>query len=243
MFFIILAVLAAIYGTCVQSIGLGVSFGLIWYGLAALSAFHAFSLRHGIWAGIPAPLRMIFILIILAGCAAVAATWILIAKNFHEKGERNLDYIIVLGAQVLKTGPSRSLKSRLDSAAAYLKENPNTICIVSGGQGFNEPDSEARVMKDYLVDTGIPQERILTEDRSVNTAQNLAFSKRLLKAGEHRIGIVTNDFHLYRALRLASKAGYKNVTGIAAPSTPFYLPNNMLRETFGILKDALTGGF
>lgn len=148
---------------------------------------------------------------------------------------RGLDYIIVLGAQVRKDGPSPVLKYRLDKAVEYLNENPDTVCIVSGGQGSNEPWSEAEGMARYLQEKGIDTARILTEDQSQTTGQNITNSKKLMKEGAS-VGIVTNNFHVFRALQIAKKYGLSDVCGIAADSTPKYLPNNMLREFFAEMK-------
>lgn len=76
----------------------------------------------------------------------------IIVSYSEEKPEKGLDYLIVLGSQVKPDGPSRVLKYRLDRAEKYLKENPSTICIVSGGRGTNELQSEASAMKQYLVE-------------------------------------------------------------------------------------------
>ena len=96
-------------------------------------------------------------------------------------------------------------------------------------------------MKKYLVENGISKDRILEEDRSFNTVQNMKYSVKFLDNKEASVGIVTNNFHLFRAVRLAKKQGISNVYGISAESTVFYLPNNMLREFFGILKDFAVG--
>ena len=149
----------------------------------------------------------------------------------------------MLGAQLKTTGPSRVLQYRLDTAYEYLTAHPDTKVIVSGGQGSNEPASEAQGMCDYLVKRGIEPDRIILEDRSVNTEQNIRFSKDFLQADTDKVGIVSNNFHVFRAVKLAKAAGYRNVVGIAAPATAFYLPNNMLREFFGVVKDFLMGHF
>ena len=94
----------------------------------------------------------------------------------HVAGPDNLDYLIVLGAQVYKNGPSPVLKFRLDKAYEYLSANPETRCIVTGGQGSNEPFTEASCMADYLVKRGIDSGRIILEDKSTTTAQNLTNS-------------------------------------------------------------------
>lgn len=98
-------------------------------------------------------------------------------------------------------------------------------------------------MYDYLTARGISPERILLEDQSRNTSQNIRFSSRYFDKETDRIGIVTNNFHIFRALRLAEGVGYRSVCGIAAGSHPGLLLNNMLREFFGVVKDFLVGNF
>ena len=138
-------------------------------------------------------------------------------------------------------GPSRVLQYRLDAAVSYLQQNPKTLVIVSGGQGSDEHISEAQGMYDYLVQKGIEPGRILKEDRSVNTVQNLTFSAALLDKEKNSVAIVTNNFHLFRSMRIAKKLGYAHVYGIAAKGYPFLQPNNMLREFFGVVKDFAAG--
>ena len=159
----------------------------------------------------------------------------MVIRQMHVQGEKNLDYVIVLGAQVHADKPSVVLKYRLDEAILYLNENPETVCIVAGGQGKNEPYSEAYGMAQYLMQNGIDKERILLEDQSKTTEENLRYSRKFLPEGA-KVGIITNDFHMFRALQIAQKQGLSDVCGIAADSTKFYLPNNMLREYFAEIK-------
>ncbi|MEG1579584.1 MAG: YdcF family protein, partial [Oscillospiraceae bacterium] len=81
----------------------------------------------------------------------------------------NEKVMVILGAQVKTSGPSVLLKDRLDTALTYLNANPTLTVVVSGGQGDNEPATEASVMRDYLVEHGYPTEQILLEDSSRNT--------------------------------------------------------------------------
>lgn len=155
------------------------------------------------------------------------------------KPVKNLDYIIVLGAQVKESGPSVVLRYRLDRAVSYLKENDNTLVIVSGGQGANEKTTEASVMKEYLVNNGINENRIIIEDKSNTTKENLINSKKITRDNKS-IGIVTNNFHMYRALLIGKK--YKvNAVGIPSKSNSYYLPNNLLREVFAYIKFIILG--
>lgn len=154
----------------------------------------------------------------LLSCSACfhLSSWKAHYQLLPRKGEPNLDYLIVLGAQVKEKGPSAALKFRLDTAYDYLVENENTLCIVSGGQGANEPHSEAQGMYDYLVEKGIAKERIIMEDKSTDTSENIAFSSVFLDMEKDRVGIVTNNFHVFRGVHLAKHQGIRNVCGIAA---------------------------
>ena len=114
-------------------------------------------------------------------------------------------------------------------------------CVVSGGRGPNESETEASAMRRYLIQKGIAPNRIHVENRSQNTVENIKYSAKLIDIKGDRIGIVTNNFHVYRGLSLAKKTGYRQVYGIAAPSTPLYLANNMLREVLGVVKDKAAG--
>lgn len=177
------------------------------------------------------------------GMAALVAVEGLIFTEFGARPQPGADYCVILGAQMKSGGPSEVLKRRLDRALEYLLENPETQVIVSGCQGSNEPVSEARGMYDYLVRAGIDPKRILLEEESRNTCENLEFSGRLLDRQEHRVVLVTNNFHMYRALRLAEGSGYEHVEGFAASSYALMLPNNLLREFLGVVKDVIAGHF
>ena len=121
------------------------------------------------------------------------------------------------------------LKHRLNTAIDYLEKNPETICIVSGGQGYNEPCTEAQAMADYMEAAGIEKDRLILEDESKTTEQNIKYSKKYMKDGAS-VGIITNDFHMFRAMQITKGEGLKSAKAIAAGSNPLYLPNNMFRE-------------
>lgn len=222
--------------------GTGSNFYLIWGGLAAALLVLGFSKYTGLLERrIPVLLRRGTLICVLLGTALFIVVEAFIISGFFKTGEPGLDYIIVLGAQVRENGPSRVLKMRLDKAYAYLAANEETIVIVSGGQGSNEPETEAACMKDYLVSRGIGADRILLEDRSTDTSENLSFSLELIEGEEKSVGIVSNNFHIFRSVKIAQKLGYHKVEGIAATADPALLPNNMFREFFGVMKDFLMG--
>ena len=142
------------------------------------------------------------------------------------------EWIIVLGAQVRGRKITDSLKRRLDSALEYLKEHPDVHVIVSGGQGNDEEVTEAYAMAQYLERAGIDCRRIIQEDASVNTLENLKFSRKLIADVDTPVGIVSNNFHVYRALRLAKKQGYAKPCGIPAKSDARYQVHYLVREFF-----------
>lgn len=243
MIWMIVGILCVLYCLALAITGgTGTWFFLIW-GIMGIAFILWGIFRGRIWHVMPHWLNITAGTLFLLMLAVFLFTEGCIISGFSKNTDKELDYIVVLGAQLKTTGPSRVLQYRLDTAYEYLTAHPDTKAIVSGGQGSNEPASEAQGMYDYLVKRGIEPGRIVLEDKSVNTEQNIRFSKEFLQADTDKVGIVSNNFHVFRAVKLAKAAGYRNVVGIAAPATAFYLPNNMLREFFGVVKDFLMGHF
>ena len=235
------AVFCLAYCVVIFRIRSGSRFYLIWaFGGVCLLGI-ALVLYFGIWDRIPFMLRRIFGITVLAGVVLFVIVEGCIISRFHDKGKENLDYIIVLGAQMKPGGPSVVLKFRLDAAYDYLTANEDTLCVVSGGQGSNEPCSEAEGMYAYLVERGIAPERILMEDQSTDTSENIAFSAALIGGTDKDVWIVTNNFHVFRGVMLARHAGFENACGISARSNIYFQPNNLVREFFGIMKDLVCG--
>ena len=237
----ILGIICLVYGFIVFGTRSGTGSFLIWIGLGILFLGFVAVFHFQVWDKMPILLHRIIVIIVSVIIIIFIAIEGCIVSGFFSKGTENLDYIVVLGAQVRENGPSRVLQYRLDEAYEYLIQNEETICIVSGGQGHNEPFSEAQGMYEYLVAKGIPSDRVLMEDASANTVENLANSSQYFDMENDRIGVVTNNFHIFRSVHLAKHLGIKNVCGIPAEAHPLYLPNNMLREFFGVVKDLICG--
>ncbi|MCD8232294.1 MAG: YdcF family protein [Clostridiales bacterium] len=229
------------YGIFVYGVQSGTFTFLLWLALGVFFLLLAVGMHFKIWAKLPRVLRRIVLAVFALAIIVFAAVEGCIVSGFFSEGADDLDYIIVLGAQVYESGPSDVLEYRLDAAYEYLTENEETICIVSGGQGKNEPFAEAEGMYEYLVEKGIPAERILMETESLNTEENLRYSSVYFDTETDTVGIVTNNFHVFRSVHLAKHLGMEHVCGIAAGIDPLYLPNNMLREFFGVGKDLLRG--
>ena len=238
---ILAAFLCFLYCFIVFRIRSGSRFYLIW-GLGGLFFTGlALMIRFDLWSRFPLPLRRVICGFLIAGILAFVVAEGCIFAHYRDAGRPDLDYIIVLGAQMKPAGPSIVLKFRLDAAYEYLVENENTVCVVSGGQGANEPCTEAQGMYDYLVEKGIAPERILMEDKSTDTSENIAYSAEIIGGTDYDVGIVTNNFHVFRGMMLARHAGFENACGISARSNIYFQPNNLVREFFGILKDLVCG--
>ena len=154
-------------------------------------------------------------------------------KTYNDKS----DAIIILGAGVNGETVSLNLKYRLDSAIEYLKKYPDTLVVVSGGQGPRELISEAEAMKRYLVNNGINENNIIKEDKSKNTIQNFKFSKEILDnilQENYKITYVTSNFHVFRSGQIAKREGL-NANGIAAKDVWYLGGVNHLREFVSVL--------
>ncbi len=147
--------------------------------------------------------------------------------------KRNFDYVIVLGAGLLQgERVSRLLSDRLDKAIEICNRNSvPPVLIPSGGKGADEKISEAEAMERYLLDKGIPADRIIKEDQSVSTFENLKNSKTIIDAqpGSRKTVLVTSNYHVYRALRYCRKVGLK-CTGVGSHVALYYWPSAIIRE-------------
>ncbi|WP_346663836.1 YdcF family protein [uncultured Merdimonas sp.] len=159
-----------------------------------------------------------------------------ILAGMKGREDRHCRYLIVLGAHVEGKTVTDSLKRRLDVACRYLEEHPQTLAVLSGGRGKGEDITEAEAMAGYLCSCGISKERLRLEDRSTTTEENLRFSRKWIGSGAEPVGIVSNNFHLYRALALAGRLGYEDVMPLAAGCRPELLPNYLVREFFAVWK-------
>lgn len=175
------------------------------------------------------------------GLAALLALECLVISGLHATAPAGMDYLIVLGARVDPDGPSPALNRRLNAVMACIDDHPDALIIASGGQGRDEPMSEARCIRDELIKRGVDAERILMEDRSTATIENIRYSMALMDDPAAQVGIITNNYHVYRATRIAKKAGLQNAHGIAATYTGHTKFHYMIREAICIVADYLRG--
>ena len=231
------------YGVIISYVNMHASFSWFWLILGFGCIFFYFViqyiLRHDIV--VARTIKAVVISVVSIGLCVFIIIEGTIIVHAGQKADKGEDYLIVLGAQVQGTTITRVLKKRLVTAAEYLKENPKTVAIVSGGQGTGEAISEAEAMKQYLLSKGIDGKRIIKEDRSTNTNENIRFSKEIIHNDRASVAVVTNGFHVYRAVSIAKKQGFQNVQGLSAPSDPILFINYYVREALGVMKDKLEG--
>ena len=189
----------------------------------------------------PRWLKLVLVLV-LVGVLGFSALFGAVLSGMYDQIDGEPQVMVILGCQVKPWGPSILLQDRLDKALEYLETEPDMTVVVSGGQGPDEHISEARAMADYLMEQGIEQERILLEDQSHNTVQNLTLTRRLLdELGydlEQDIVVVSNGFHLTRVRMLWDRVWEEdNLSTLAAPSS--HVPSRLkmyLREPLALAK-------
>ncbi|EWM11375.1 YdcF family protein [Kutzneria sp. 744] len=153
---------------------------------------------------------------------------------------RDVDFVVVLGAGLIRGEVSKLLAGRLDRGRQVWERvrgrGGSPLMITSGGQGADEPVSEARAMADYLISTGVPAGAVLLEDKSTTTLENLTFSRRIMLEDrpDYRCVIVTSNYHVLRAALYARRAKV-NGQVLGAPTARYFWPNAFLREFVAVL--------
>jgi Uncharacterized conserved protein len=172
---------------------------------------------------------------IIVGVVLVIVMTILMVKAAGTAPVPNAT-VIVLGCKVYGERPSIPLEERLKAALKYLNANPDSACIVSGGQGVDETISEADCMYLYLVNNGIAPNRIYKEDQSTTTRENFAFSYEIIREQglKEQIAIATNNYHEYRAGKVADSLGLEH-GAVSGDTALWLLPTYYARELLAIL--------
>ena len=190
---------------------------------------------------IPVAVTVVFRSIVAVGLIVFVIVESLIIGDMTQTSDTELEYVIVLGAGLRGTEPLNPLRVRIDKAYEYMSEHENTVLIASGGQGRGEMISEAQCIRDKLVERGIDSSRILLEDRSTSTEENLEYSLKVIGDPNARIGIITNGFHEYRARLYAKHAGFTDITSVPAITLFPVGIHYTVREFFGVVWYMITG--
>lgn len=188
----------------------------------------------------------IFTTILVIGLLIVGITEAIVIAFSFGNPKKQVDYMVVLGAKVNADGPSVSLWDRICGAYTYLEEHPDVIAVLSGGQGTDEPITEAECMYRELVSLGIDPKRLWVEDEATSTWENLRFSLDLIEAKTGQrpatLGILSSEYHLFRASLFTRACGVDFVGIPAKTSRPAQAINHFMREVAGIWHYLLLGG-
>lgn len=248
-------------------VGPRLSFHYVWLAAGAVFLCAGRSLRTGSWLLMPGLLRTALIVSVFVCMTVFILMEMLVFSKMWAVPGRPVQYVIVLGACVRGTRVTRSLAYRLKKAAEYAQAHPDCILVVSGGQGPGEDITEAQAMSGWLAEHGIDRGRILLEDRSVNTRENLLFSKEVIcryeagkkadiaedacteevpydcggREGNLSIAVCSNNFHMYRAISLARAVGKWHTEGLAAMTDPFMWLSFTVREGAALFKELIFG--
>lgn len=205
---------------------------------AALVLLHRFTAGTALWK--------IVIAFTVLGCILFAFVEYFIVSCAHTEERGDTKYLIVLGAAVHGDEMSLSLLRRIEGAYDFLEKHPETTVIVSGGQGAGENKSEAQAMRDWLVEEkNFPEERIIMEDKSTSTAENLENSFAIIRdRGDEPGGntaVVSGGYHLFRAKTMAKLLGVDVSVVKARKGLPVSTLNSYIREVFGVVKLYMLG--
>ena len=210
------------YGVIVLYAGFGTSFAVLglliggFFGATAagIHFYQKYPERVPLW------LPVSFVTLCASGLMIVLVTQILIFGRIPAAAEPSLDYVIVLGAKVKPDGSlSKTLKLRLDKALEYMKENPETMLVLSGAKGDAEPCSEADAMETYLLGQGADPDHLLKEEQSFSTVENLAYSRVMIEKRENLLE-QERKAEADRLLRAQGEIEGVPETGAPANNTP-----------------------
>ncbi len=181
-----------------------------------------------------------FMFIFLLGSFIIIES--LIVYHGSKSDTAKVDYLVVLGAGLWGETPSLTLRQRLDESLKFIKENPSTKVVLSGGMGPGETITEAEAMRRYLVEHGVDEKLLIKEDKSTSTKENLRFTRELLRKIDNRdnikIKIITTNFHMFRSKLLAKSNGFE-VYGQPAPIHPLLIPAYYIREYMAVIKSLI----
>ena len=221
----------------------GAHTSVIWVWLAGCAFFAAVGAIFLIFGKLPLknPLCLAACILILALFGAFVIFEGAVISAACAEAPDGVECIIVLGAAVKGDRPSVALARRIEAAYDYLERNPDTVAVLSGGMGDGECITEAECMRRALVEAGISEDRLILEDKSRDTAENIKNTLAIIGGRYKSIAVVTNNFHLYRSMRLARKATDIPVYGIGAQFNSPLIVHFAVREYIGMCHDTVRG--
>lgn len=213
--------------------GLAVAVLIVLYGLCMpwvhgmMVKWRTHKVLRWLYRGILGMIALVAVLVVVESACMIFA-----ACKAPEPGAT----VVVLGCRVYGERASLSMQERLEAAYEYLTEHPESVCVLSGGKGDGESITEAECMYRYLVNKGIDPARLVKEEASTTTRENLLFSKQLIEEqGLHPvIAIATSEYHEYRAGLIAKSLGIEHAA-VPGKTAIWLFPTYYVRELYGIL--------
>jgi uncharacterized SAM-binding protein YcdF (DUF218 family) len=242
--FILFGIIFALYGGIVLVIlGTGAWFNFVFAGIGVFLI-----LLGALWKikGFPGWLKAAIIIVLVLAIAVTAFFEYRIISFAKAEPEDNADYVIILGAKVNGSNPSVEFSARIREAMSYLVKNPRTKVITTGAQGPDENMSEAEAAEKVILGARIHEDRIIREDRSTSTAENLANAADIIRSkgsdpSRAKVVIVSSAFHLYRASQYAKSIGYENVSYAGSNGLFLLIPQYYFREFAALVKEYMDG--
>lgn len=212
------------------------------FGLNVLFIITLSIIQIVISKAVPLPLSILFAILIVLDIVFIGlfVCYLFCSALYQLTPYRKIpDYIIVLGAGITSEEVTPLLQARLDKGLEYYHKNPQAKIIVSGGQGPDEPVSEAFAMAKYLRQKQIPDNQIILEDNSTSTFENMAFSKEKITADwqesrKPNVIFATNNYHVLRSMLYAQQAKL-HADGVGSPVSSYFLPTALIREFIALL--------
>ena len=168
--------------------------------------------------------------ILLIGFAAVIVFFcVKIAAGSMARTKESAEHAIVLGLALENGKPTDDLLSRVDTARRYLEEHPDTTLILTGGNPDAGGRTEAAVMRELLLERGVPETKMILEDRAETTKENFQNTAWIIDPRESVV-LITSDYHMDRAMQTARRVGFTHVMGLGAPSSFANFGVNVLWE-------------
>lgn len=239
----IIGILSMLYFLYLIIFGGGAGFTLFWLLLSIMSfVMYAILKNYDVVKEyVPRVIRYsIFLLIIVLIASFIIIESLIVKDSIEKESYPSTDYVIILGAGVRGTRLSLTLYNRLNVALDYLNEHTDSKAVLSGGQGPGEDISESEAMKRYLIKQGINKNRLIMEDKSTSTRENIKNSFEIIYeiTTDPSVTLITSDFHVYRAKKIAKLNGIE-VQGIPSMTFPPLIINYYAREYFAVVKDII----
>lgn len=225
------------------------SFTHIWGALGAYLIFvgiYRIKIGHSFWKIWKKWVKIAVVSIVSLAAAISIITLGFILNPSVFSVDEPAEQVILLGGGIDKDGNlPKAVLLRVEKTAEYLNKNPQSICVVTGGTLKWLPYAEAPAIKNQLVAAGVSPERILVEDKALDTIQNFQLSCKMLQDYKNETteevlsastAIITSHYHLRRSERLARRIGFTNIKGIAATCPVIQIPHNYVREICAYLK-------